>query len=140
MSKDGIMMPEKYFKMSVQELTDLGRGGDIAASIQLAERYWNEADTMQSEPGTDFSEPPRAVALRYYMLAVQGGAGNIPEIVANRLYQSGGDLTDAAAWDMVSSRFGTMIGGRYSGKSRSFSSLTYEQMSAADARAHEISP
>jgi len=138
LARDGYALPEKYLTMNVAELTDLGKGGDALAAIQLADRYWNEADAMQAEAGMDFSESPRAVAMRYFTLAARGGAGTIPETVAKRLYESGGDVTDAAAWDMVARRFNTANNGRNSATTRSFTSMSYEQMTAANARAAEI--
>nr|WP_315214044.1 hypothetical protein [uncultured Duganella sp.] len=138
LARDGYALPEKYLTMTVVELATLGKGGDALAAIQLADRYWSEADSMQAEAGMDFSESPRAVAMRYFTAAARGGAGTIPETVAKRLYESGGDVTDAAAWDMVARRFNTANNGRNSATNRSFSSMSYEQMTAANARAAEI--
>jgi len=138
LARDGYALPEKYLTMNLVELTNLGKGGDALAAIQLADRYWSEGDAMQSEAGVDFSESPRAIALRYFTLATQGGAGTIPETVAKRLYESGADVTTAAAWDMVAQRFNGANKGRNSGSNRSFSSMSYEQMNAANARAAEI--
>lgn len=138
MLRDGFSVPEKYFTMSVEELTNLGKAGDTSASIQLAERYWNEAAIMQSEVGVDFSETPRNIALRYFVMATQGGAGNIPEIVAKRLYESKDDVVNAAAWDMVAQRFSISDGMANSRSVRSFKGLTYEQINEANSHAAEI--
>lgn len=138
MLRDGFSVPDKYFNMSIQELTKLGNAGDTCASIQLAERYWNEAAFMQSEVGMDFSENPRSIALRYFVMATQGGAGNIPEIVANRLYESKDDVVNAAAWDMVAQRFSTSDGMGNSRAVRSFKDMNYEQINEANLHAAEI--
>ncbi|MEO5932646.1 MAG: hypothetical protein ABIQ08_03720 [Duganella sp.] len=138
LARDGYVLPEKYLTMNLVELTNLGKGGDPLASIQLADRYWSEADSLQSEAGVDLSESPRAIALRYFTMAARGGAGTIPETVAKRLYESGGDITTAAAWDMVAQRFSSANKGRNSGSDRSYLSMSYEQMNAANARAAEI--
>lgn len=138
MARDGYAIPEKYLAMNVIELTTLGKNGDPLAAVQLADRYWSEADSMQSEAGMDFNESPRVIALHYFTIAAQGGAGTIPELVAKRLYESGGDETNAAAWDMVAQRFNTANNRRSAGANRSFSSMSYEQMNPANARAAEI--
>lgn len=138
LARDGYALPEKYLTMNLVELTNLSKGGDALAAIQLADRYWSEADSLQSEAGVDFSESPRTIALRYFTSAARGGAGTIPETVAKRLYESGGDVITAAAWDMVAQRSNTANNGKNSATNRSFSSMSYEQMNAANARAAEI--
>ena len=138
MAKDGITMDERYFRMSVEELDQRGKNGDALASIQIAQRYWNEADGMQSEAGTDFSDKPHAIALRFYTMATRGGAAFIPEIVANHLYLSGENPTEAAAWDMIAQKFGSSATSVKPGPARTFRSMTYEQLNAANQRANEL--
>lgn len=137
MLADGYTLPEKYIIMSLPQLTELGKAGDAAAAVQLADRYWNEARSLEAESGMDFSQSPREVAVRYFMLATRGGAGYAPEVMAKRLYEAGGDMVEAAAWDMVAGKFSD-TGIQPLGPNRSFARMNYEQMNKANTRAAEI--
>lgn len=138
MAKDGIVMDEAYLRMSTADLSRLGGEGDPLASLQLAQRYWYEPDHVQKEPGADLSDRPQAIALQLYTAAARGGAGFVPELIAARLYATRADPTEAAAWSMVADKFGAAQAPVASGTTRSFRTLTYEQLDAANKRAVEI--
>lgn len=134
--KDGYLLPEKYFRMGVAELTKLGNGGDPLASIAMGDRYMSEANTtLPFDPAMDFSDAPKNIASHFYIMATRGGAGFIPSVVSKRMLEAG-DILEAAAWDMVAQKFN---GNNQPASTQSpFKNMSYEQMNAAYLRAEQL--
>ncbi|GJI88049.1 hypothetical protein RugamoR1_12120 [Rugamonas sp. R1(2021)] len=137
MAADGILTPEKYFSMSLKELNALGKAGDTLASLQLAERYWNDPAVLVYDPEMDTSKNPREIALEFYIRAVRGGAGKITAVIAKRMVDDG-NLVEGAAWDMLAQRFGQDKNEETFTRNLTFSKLTYAQLGEAQKRAAEI--
>ncbi|WGG52096.1 hypothetical protein [Rugamonas sp. DEMB1] len=137
MTAGGYTTPEKYFYMNVKELTDLGRAGDVFASLQLGERYWNEAKSLEYDPDMDYSDAPKNIAVRHFLVAIREGAGNVIPIVAKRMLEDG-EIIDAVAWNMISQRGGQLENQKSFNQSRNFSKLSYEQLNAAQKKANDI--
>jgi hypothetical protein len=123
--------------VGAKKLKQLGDSGDVFAMIQLGERCWSEADALVYDPDMDYSDKPQNIALRYFMPAVRGGAGNVTAVVAKIMFGDG-NIIDAAAWDMIAHKFGQNRNDQCFAAEGTFGKLSYEQMTAAQQRGKEI--
>lgn len=135
MVSGGIETPDAYFHMNFKELTRLGQQGDVAALLQLGERYWSEPHTLAYDPDTNLKDNAKDVAIQYFVLAIRGGALQAADLVARRTLESG-DIVEAAAWRMALQKIGRLQNDATS--TTAFSQLTYEQHAMAQRRADWI--
>ncbi|MBJ7310732.1 hypothetical protein ACFOLJ_18960 [Rugamonas sp. CCM 8940] len=133
----GYTTPDKYFHMDIKELMPLSKTGDAFASLQLGERYWNESKALEYDPDMDYSDAPKKIAIRHFMVAIREGAGNVTAIIARRMLDDG-NILEAAAWDMISQQHGQMGNQAYFINNRAFLKMSYEQLNMAQKRADEI--
>ena len=138
MSADSLITPEDYFNMGIKQLSGLAESGDSFAMLQLAERYWSEADNLASDPDARVNEDSHKIAISYFEAAFRGGVLNIPVVLGKRAFESG-DIIEAAAWDIMARHMGQNANSDFYARNNAFSNLSTAQMQAVGVRAKEIS-
>lgn len=135
MASSGYHTPEEYDHMGVKELRTRADNGDPSALLQLGERYWSEPTTMAADPDAEMTGDARNLAVQYFIKASRGGAVQVTQVVAQRIFESG-DVAEAAARNMVAQQVGQPLSN--GAAATAFGRLSYEQLLAAQKRAQEI--
>ncbi|HEY0587082.1 MAG TPA: hypothetical protein VGD52_13180 [Pseudoduganella sp.] len=108
MKSAGYMTPDEYFGFSLKELLEMAKKNDVLALMQLAERYYYEAEDLQFEDGYDFKVGPRTQGKAYYEQVANAGYNMaIKKVIA--LDIEDGALQSAYTWSLFAERLGQPV-------------------------------
>jgi hypothetical protein len=128
----GIDTPDAYYAMGIAELDARAAKHDVAALLQLGERYWSEAELLPYDGASNLHDAPQALAIGYFLEAARSGSVAATATIADRLTPSG-DIVEAAAWNMVANRLNQQVDTEAA--ARRFGQKDYQQRERARQRA-----
>jgi len=103
MKRLGYETPAKYYEMTLAQLEELAKNGDVHAMIQLAEQYHSEQDYIRNTPGFDRSRNPRDIAMENLEKAIRAGYTQAASVAAIQKVEDN-NLVDAYAWHLLAQR------------------------------------
>jgi hypothetical protein len=135
--KLGYQIDARYYRMSLTQLRELAKQGNVQALTHLAERYLFQLDGHPSEPdyeaGFSYREEAREALQQAYALGNMHAAAMISES-----YLLERQPQEAAAWNLVARRSGDALSADWFLKTKDYQALTDQQKAAAGQRADQL--
>ncbi|WP_155419288.1 hypothetical protein [Chromobacterium subtsugae] len=135
--KLGYQIEARYYQMSLAQLRELAKQGNVQALTHLAERYLFQLDGHPGEPGYEagfrYRDEAREALQQAYALGNMHAAAMISES-----YLLEKQPLEAAAWNQVARRSGDALSADWFLKTKDYQALTDQQKAGAAQRADQL--
>ncbi|OFA06264.1 hypothetical protein [Duganella sp. HH101] len=139
MKLGGYFTPEEYFSLPLTELKRRAQRGDLYATLQLAQQFYYEADTLPDDAGLEAGVDARARGRQYFADAAVAGHIQIIAVLV-QLYEAEGDGANAYAWELFARQMGMKVAGERDAGKLSAEARTQAQQLAAKLYAKAMQP